>query len=200
MSDTYSTNIFADETVRIIEEHARERSPTPFFVYLPFEAVHGASSCYREDAPPDCNHPDGDELQAPKSEVDRQRAAGITDPKRVVYAAMVGALDEAVKNISDALQRTGLDEETLIVFTTDNGAPAGHFGGHAMSNYPLRGGKGSLFEGGMRAAGFVYAKSIELIPASARGTAPCLLSIAPIGSLLLRDWQVQLFLGTFAPH
>ena len=49
----------------------------------------------------------------------------------------------------------GLLDDTIIVFTTDNGAPDTHFDGATVSNYPLRGGKGTLWEGGVKGAAFV---------------------------------------------
>ena len=58
---------------------------------------------------------------------------------------MVAALDEAVGNISAALQQAGLWDNTVLIFTTDNGAPASHFNGTAMSNDPLRGEKVRAF-------------------------------------------------------
>ena len=65
---------------------------------------------------------------------------------------MVGALDEAVANVTHALHATGLVARTLLLFTSDNGAPYKHLGGATMSNWPLRGGKAELWEGGVRGA------------------------------------------------
>lgn len=62
----YSTVVFAEEIQRIIRASAQtppEAGRRPFFVYAPFEAVHGASSCYVEGEAPNCQKPDGDELQ-----------------------------------------------------------------------------------------------------------------------------------------
>jgi len=80
---------------------------------------------------------------------------------------MVAALDEAVANLTVALDATGLSQRSLLIFTTDNGAPFKHLGGAAMSNFPLRGGKAELWEGGVRGACFLHGAAL---PAAARRT------------------------------
>ena len=131
-SGVYSTDLFANEAIKLIESHDKD---TPMFLYMPFEAVHGAASCT-----PNCYDPFGDLLQAPQYYIDQQ--SHIQDMDRRTYAGMVGALDDAVKNITEALKNAGMWNNTVLVFTTDNGAPAAHFNGRAMNNWPLRGQKG----------------------------------------------------------
>jgi arylsulfatase B/arylsulfatase I/J len=131
-SGIYSTNLFAKEAIELIESHDKD---TPMFLYMPFEAVHGAASCT-----PDCYAPYGDLLQAPQYYISQQNQ--IQDIDRRTYAGMVGALDDAVKNITEALKKAGMWNNTVLLFTTDNGAPASHFDGRAMNNWPLRGQKG----------------------------------------------------------
>jgi arylsulfatase A-like enzyme len=70
---------------------------------------------------------------------------------RRTYAGMVAAMDEAVGQIVTTLEERGLLENTLIVFSSDNGGPAP---GKVTSNGPLRAGKGSVYEGGIRALAF----------------------------------------------
>lgn len=144
-SEVYSTNMYARWTTDVIAGHD---PATPLFMYLPFEAVHGAASCE-----PDCNDPSGDLLQAPQFFIDQQKQ--IANENRRTFAGMLGALDSAVANITSLLKSRGMWEDTLFIVSTDNGAPSGHFGSEAMSNWPLRGAKGQLWEGGVRAAGFV---------------------------------------------
>eukprot|EP01084_Bolivina_argentea_P022811 42424_1 len=157
----YSTNLFSQHAVQVIkqfgEDHVNTADATQLFLYLPFEAVHGAASCN-----PDCANPYGDLLQAPDYYINQQMQVNNTN--RRIYAGMLGALDDAIKNITKALKDIGIWNDTLFIFSTDNGAPCGHFNGTAMSNYPLRGGKGTLWEGGVKGAGFVYTPLFEAFP------------------------------------
>ncbi|HWQ52813.1 MAG TPA: sulfatase [Bryobacteraceae bacterium] len=71
--------------------------------------------------------------------------------RNAAYAAMVHSLDENVGRILRRLNETGLADRTVVVFTSDNGGFIGNFEGQpATSNHPLRSGKGSLYEGGIR--------------------------------------------------
>ena len=68
------------------------------------------------------------------------------DSLKQTFTGMVSVVDESVKNVTDALKSTGAWKTTLFVWTTDNGSPINAGG----SNHPLRGGKGSNWEGGIR--------------------------------------------------
>lgn len=104
-------------------EFIRESRDKPFFCYVPFHIVH---------AP----------LQA--KEADLQRVAPkVTDPTQRTYAAMVMAMDSNVAAILGELDQLGLRDNTIVVFTSDNGATKDG------SNLPFRGGKHSLYEGGI---------------------------------------------------
>jgi arylsulfatase A-like enzyme len=122
----YSTHLIAREAVRLVTGHDARR---PLFLYVPFNAVH---------AP----------LQVPD---EYTKPYGHLRPQRRNYAGMVAAMDEAIDQIVAALQRKGMMENTLIVFSSDNGGPSP---GTVTSNGPFRAGKGTLYEGGVRVAAF----------------------------------------------
>ncbi len=120
----YLTDRLGEEAAAFITRHAAE----PFFLYLPFYAVHSP-----HQARPD--------LIARYSD----RPVGAAR-----YAAMVSALDEAVGRVLKALDAAGLSEKTLVVFLSDNGPYQPPGAPDLQSAGPLRGGKGELYEGGIR--------------------------------------------------
>ncbi len=120
--DGYTTEIFARETVAFIEKHKTE----PFFIYLPFNAVH---------AP----------LEATEKYL--ARFPDMTDKKRKTFAAMMSAMDDAVGTVLESLHKTGIEDNTLIFFFGDNGGPTDKT---TSNNYPLNGRKGEMYEGGIR--------------------------------------------------
>jgi arylsulfatase B len=124
----YSTDLLANEAVRLIESRDRSR---PFFLYLPFNAPHQPLM-----APPD--------LIA--------TYAQISDPQRRTYAAMVTSLDQAIGRVRQAIESSGAAENTLIVFHSDNGGQTKQ----GAVNLPLRAGKSTTFEGGIRVPAFLH--------------------------------------------
>lgn len=120
--DGYTTDLIAAQSVRYIVE--RDKT-APLFLYVSFNAPHTP-------------------LQAPEEYVGRN--AHIEDLHRRTYAAMVTALDDGVGEIVAALESEGIAQDTLLIWASDNGAGR-NVGG---SNLPLRGGKGNVFEGGIR--------------------------------------------------
>lgn len=124
----YLTDYYTDEAVEVIEAN-RER---PFFLYLAHWAPHSP-------------------LQATRADYDA--LAHIADHRLRVYAAMIRALDRGVGRVLDALRENGLEENTLVFFTSDNGAPS--YIGLPDVNRPLRGWKITLFEGGIRVPTFL---------------------------------------------
>ena len=85
-----------------------------------------------------------------------EHCAHIHDPDRRLKCGMIAAMDEAVANVTGVLQERGLMNDTFLLFFSDNGGPV-HVAG---SNWPLRGSKTTLWEGGTRSPSFVHAPSL----------------------------------------
>ncbi len=133
--DEYLTFKIADEACRFIRENEHD----PFFLYVPFNAPHTP-------------------FQAPKEYYERFACVG--DKNKQVYYGMIAALDDAVGEILDQVNESGLEENTLIFFASDNGG-ATYTG--ATDNGDLNGGKITHFEGGINVPFIIKWKS-ELEP------------------------------------
>ena len=128
--DEYLTNRLTDEAIRIVE-HVHDR---PFFlnmwwhtVHTPIEAPDEMVEPYRERLRPELNH------------------------QNATYAAMVKSLDTNAGRLLAKLEELGLADRTVVVFTSDNGGFVNKNRGQTVTNNaPLRSGKGSLYEGGVR--------------------------------------------------
>jgi arylsulfatase A-like enzyme len=122
----YSTHLIAKEAVRLIREYGGVQ---PFFIDVSFNAVH-------------------EPLSAPDSYM--QPYLHLKEPRRT-YAGVLSAMDEAIGQIVAALDEKGQRRNTLVIFSSDNGGP---MPGLVTDNGPLRAGKTTLYEGGVRAAAF----------------------------------------------
>ena len=135
----YLTDRLTDEALRILEDFREE----PFLLYFPYYTVHTP-------------------IQAKAA--DLERFQGRVDPARrhrnPDYAAMLAALDRSVGRVREGLAELGIADDTVIVFTGDNGGldRKGRDGrmGHPTENDPLREGKGSAYEGGVRTPTIYY--------------------------------------------
>lgn len=128
----YTTDLFEREALRFIDE----KKDGPFFVYLSYNAPHGASSLDRGirgfvQAPGKCL----DQYPAP----DR-----LEGERRHKFKAAVACMDASIGRVLDRIDEFGLRANTIVIFLSDNGAGGGGDSG------PLRGRKGQMFEGGVR--------------------------------------------------
>ncbi|MDF1784954.1 MAG: sulfatase [Verrucomicrobiales bacterium] len=151
----YLTDVLSAAAVNLIRKHDQEK---PFFLYFPFYNVHTP-------------------LQGKKDKVDRY--AAIPKSKRQGtpdYAAMVESVDEGVGKVMASLRELNLLENTLVIFTSDNGGFA-----KATTHGPLRANKGSHYEGGIRVplimagAGVLNPDRTSTIPATSSDLYPTIL-------------------------
>jgi arylsulfatase A-like enzyme len=122
----YATDLIGNEAVRVIEE---AKAGQPFFLYVPFNAPHTP-------------------LQVPANLAARH--SHLKNKNRRDYAEMIACLDDQVGRMVAALRKRGMIDNTLIVFSSDNGGLPGYGG----VNLPFRAGKGTLYEGGVRVGAF----------------------------------------------
>jgi len=146
---TYCTDLFEREAVRFLEANRRK----PFFLYVPFNAPHGASNldpAIRGGA----QAPDRFKEMYPKlreqagTEQRTRYGKTYTVPnraaRRLEFVGSVTAMDAAIGRLLDLLEEYGIADNTIVIFFSDNG------GGGSADNAPLRGRKGQMFEGGIR--------------------------------------------------
>jgi arylsulfatase A-like enzyme len=122
----HATDLFTQWAIDYLRD--RSRQGQPFFLYLAYNAPH---------AP----------IQPPREWLERvrQRQTGISD-KRAALVALIEHLDAGIGRVIDALEETKLRDETLVIFTSDNGGQLSL----GATNGPLRAGKGDMYEGGIR--------------------------------------------------
>ena len=119
----YTTHLITAEACKVIETGDKSK---PLFLYVPFNGVHSP-------------------FQVPE---DYLKPYGSLKGNRQKLAGMLAAVDEAIGKIEASLKKAGLLENTLIIFSSDNGGPP------PGDNKPFRDFKGTIFEGGTRAAAF----------------------------------------------
>jgi uncharacterized sulfatase len=139
----YLTDYYTDEAVKVIEANAQR----PFFLYLAHWAPHTPLQATREDF---------------------DALSHIADHRLRVYAAMIRALDRGVGRVLEALRAQGLEQNTLVFFTSDNGGA--HYIGLPDVNRPFRGWKITFFEGGIHVPYFL--KWPARLPSGQRYAAP----------------------------
>ncbi len=127
----YSTYLFEREAISFLNKN--KNSKKPFFLYLSFNAPHVASTL------------DSIEVQAPEEYLQKYpKGTTKAENDRRKYMAAVTCMDDAIKNILQVLKESGKEDNTLVIFLSDNGGSKG------ANNSPYRGGKTYFFEGGTR--------------------------------------------------
>jgi arylsulfatase A-like enzyme len=118
----YLTDALTREAVEFIDRH----DDKPFFLYLAYNAVHSP-------------------LQG--ADAYMKKFSHIEDIHRRIFAAMLANMDDSVGAVMKQLRKSGLEENTLVFFLSDNGGPTREL---TSSNLPLRGQKGQMYEGAIR--------------------------------------------------
>ena len=155
----YITDRLTQETVDFINNHQSTQPGDPFLacvfhyaVHTPIEAPESYVAPYREKL-------NSMEYALPEKEIDGPAKTKLRQD-HPVYAGMIASVDESVRRIREALDAHGLSENTIIVFSTDHGGLSTTLKSQgreiSTSNYPLRTGKGWLYEGGIRSPLIVY--------------------------------------------
>jgi arylsulfatase B len=177
----YTTDLIADAAVAFINQHAK--GDAPFLCYVPFNAPH---------SPLQAKEGDLSEYER-LANAEPKFGTGKKDPalfglrgrgksKRQTLAAMIDSMDQGIGRILDTLETHGIDDNTLVWFFSDNGGVA------PGDNRPLRGAKGTVFEGGIRVAATVrWPKRIPAgrridVPLAYIDVLPTLMRIAEIDS------------------
>ena len=165
----YSTDLFIAKAKQLVARHAAEKSKTPFFLYLAMNTVHGSGRCDDTLMAKNPLHVPGrpypqDGASWPLAPEPLESRNTWIDPAyrdlpepAARYATAITRLDTALADFMGELARLGLDRDTMVVFTSDNG-PADEYGADPRffgSNGPFDGYKRDVFEGGMRVPTFV---------------------------------------------
>jgi arylsulfatase A len=124
----YLTDVFTDEAARFIERHKDE----PFFLHVTYNAPHTP-------------------LQVPEDEFRLFEGSNLTRAVKTIYA-MIHRMDRGIAQILETLKDNGLEENTIVIFTSDNGPQFGGVGARCTTrfNCQFNGAKGSVYEGGIR--------------------------------------------------
>ena len=165
----YSTDLFIAKAKQLVARHVAEKPTTPFFLYLAMNTIHGSGRCDDTLATktplhvPGRPYPLGGVSWPLQPEPLKSRNTWIDPAYRDLpeaaarYATAITRLDTALADLMGEFARLGLDRNTMVVFTSDNG-PADEYGADPRffgSNGPFDGYKRDVFEGGMRVPTFV---------------------------------------------
>lgn len=153
----YLTDRLADETCKFIESQSTNRTAgerKPFFAYLSFYTVHNPMMApkpivekYKQKREAAGESLADRWIEDQSSDYRKNRVRQVQN--NPVYASMVESLDRAVGRVLETLREQGIEQNTIVVFTSDNGGLSTSEG-RPTSNLPLRAGKGWIYEGGIR--------------------------------------------------
>ncbi|XP_077529702.1 arylsulfatase B-like [Haemaphysalis longicornis] len=141
-SGRYSTNLFTERAIHVIQSRNKTKH---FFLFLSQQAPHAGS-----DIP----------LDAPAENI--AKFSHIGERNRTIYAGMMDTLDQSVASVVQTLYQEGMLQNSIIVFMSDNGGLP--FGPHSNRgfNWPLRGAKGSVWEGACRVPAFIWSPLLKM--------------------------------------
>ncbi|KAL3223820.1 hypothetical protein MRX96_027128 [Rhipicephalus microplus] len=134
---SYSTTLYTERAKHLIRNRDKSK---PLFLFLSYQAPHGAG--------------DPEPFQAPQENIDKFPYIG--EKNRTIYAGMVDALDQSVGEVVKALSDARMLQDTIIIFSSDNGGQPWGFHTTRSINWPLRGSKGTVWEGGTRVPAFIW--------------------------------------------
>lgn len=139
--DAWLTDRLTTDAIAFMERNKDE----PFFVNLHFYAPHRPSVPHSEEGLAHFMNKPGDPETGQGMEPPGRGTSASSKREIAAYATMVRSIDENVKRITDFLDQAGLRDNTIVIFTSDNG-----YNGLQSRNDNLRGAKGSVYEGGLR--------------------------------------------------
>ncbi|XP_073983477.1 arylsulfatase B-like isoform X2 [Rhodnius prolixus] len=153
----YLTTLIAEEAVDVIRRHSATGRNNGLFLVVASPAPHKGNRKLNLEPPPITHG---------------QRMSNISDTNRRIFADVMKALDDTLGEVTVALKEQGMINNSIIVFLSDNGAPTTDYLDHvdnSGSNWPLRGEKMSVHEGGVRTAAAVWASSFNQSSKTYRG-------------------------------
>lgn len=144
----FATKLLTDRAINLIKQHSQEGSSRPLYLQVCYPNTHIANS--------------HDPYQAAPEHIDKLKPM-IKDANQRIYAANLFSMDESVGLVMKQLFDSGLINDTIVIFMSDNGAGGNGKGVHANfgSNFPLRGVKSTLWEGAIRVPAFIWSPLLK---------------------------------------
>ncbi|KAJ8025596.1 Arylsulfatase B [Holothuria leucospilota] len=141
----YSAEVYASKAEDLIANYSLHNSGKPFFLFLSFQVPH-------------------EPQQVPRKYIEKWESYSyVTRSRQQKLFGQISCMDEMVNKVVFSLQRNALWDNTVLIFSSDNGGPFVN----GASNFPFKGQKGNHFDGGTRVVGFVNS---PLLPDEVRGT------------------------------